>query len=183
MNVVMPERETPDFQDVCNIVVLYDNDATRTRALAACDYLVRQFWQEVELKFHWWRTDFLADAQLARVAADNAVTADFLIISSENDLAFSPRLESWFESWLARRAGVQGALVDLLPPSSQPTRRDSPRERFLMDVGRHGGFDYLTSIPGGAGESTRNDTRPPLAGTIDDILGESRPPTHYGLNE
>lgn len=183
MNAVMPERETPDFQDVCNIVVLYDNDATRTRALAACDYLVRQFWQEVELKFHWWRSDFLLDAQLARVAADNAVTADFLIISSASDLAFSPMLESWFESWLERRTGMQGALVDLPAPAQQASCPDSIRERFLMEVGRRGGFDYLTSIPGRAGESTRSDARPPLSGTMDDILGESRPPTHYGLNE
>lgn len=180
MNAVMPERETPDFQDVCNIVVLYDNDATRTRALAACDYLVQQFWQEVELKFHWWRTDFLSDASLARVAADDAVGADFLIISSENERAFPPQLESWFESWLERRTGVLGALVDL-QSAHPPGSNDSAREQFLREIGRRGNFDYLTAIPSGAGETTSN-VRSPQSGKMN-VLGESRPPTHYGLNE
>jgi len=180
MNVVIPERETSGFPDVCTIVVLYDDDATRARAMAACDYLVRQFWHEIELKFHWWRTDFLQDMSLASLAADNAVQADFLILSLRPDHELSPTLEAWFESWLPRRPEELGALVDLTP-RPRGGFRDSSREQFLLEVSRRGKFDYLTAMPG-------TDARPPedrssLPGIVDDILGESRPPSHFGLNE
>jgi hypothetical protein len=177
MNATRPDRESPEFSDVCTIVVLYEGDVSRARAMSACDYLVRQFWAEVELKFHWWRTDFLRDEQLAAVAAVNAMAADFLIISSESDREFSLELESWFESWLDRRLDREGALVDLLP-ASQNGRGVSAREQFLHEVSRRGKFDYLTSIPGGTGEPRQSVTR-----LIDDRSGESRPPSHYGLNE
>lgn len=183
MNAVMPAQDEPDFQEVCHIVVIYEGDATRARAMVACDYLVRQFWQEVELKFHWWRTDFLRDVQLAAVAADDAVQADFLIISSETSHEFSPALESWFESWLARRMDRQSALVDL-QMVFQGDGGVTPRTHFLQEVSRRGKFDYLTAMPGGEGEPARvNQMRQPVSGIIDDILGESRPPSHYGLNE
>ena len=183
MNAVMPERDAPDFQDVCTIVVLYEGDATRARAMVACDYLVRQFWQEVELKFHWWRTDFLRDLHLAAVAADNAVEADFLIISSESNREFSPALESWFESWLARRSDRQGALVDL-QAAFQGGAGMTAREQFLQEVSRRGKFDYLTSMPQSeSGAAHSGSASQSVPGIIDDILGESRPPSHFGLNE
>lgn len=177
MNATRPDQETPEFSDVCNIVVLYEGDASRSRAMAACDYLVRQFWAEVELKFHWWRTDFLRDEQLAAVAAVNAVAADFLIISSESDREFSLELESWFESWLDRRLDREGALVDLLP-GALSGRGPTAREQFLHEVSRRGKFDFLTAIPGGTQEPTH-----PMSGLIDDRLEDSRPPSHFGLNE
>jgi len=183
MNVVMPERDASDFQEICTIVVIYEGDATRARAMGACDYLVRQFWQEVELKFHWWRTDFLRDAQLAAVAADNAVQADFLIISSEKNREFPPALESWFESWLERRSDRQGALVDL-QAVFEGGQSVTARAQFLQEVGRRGKFDYLTAMPGGeTGVAQTASARQPVNGIIDDILGEPRPPSHYGLNE
>lgn len=182
MNAVMAERDTPDFQDVCTIVVLYEGDATRARAMAACDYLVRQFWQEVELQFHWWRTDFLRDTELAALAADNAVQADFLIISSESPQEFAPALESWFESWLERRTDRQGALVDLAATPSGGGM--TARAQFLQEVSRRGKFDYLTAVPQGEPSASHSaDVSPARHGIIDDILGESRPPSHFGLNE
>lgn len=175
----MPQRGTSDSQDLCTIVVLYDGEHHRSRALAACDYLVNQFWQNVELKFHWWRTDFLLDPQLARLAAENAVAADFLIYCSESTPTSYPALESWFESWLERRGEVNGALLDLQPAGANPER-----ERFLREVCRRGCFDYFTSVPnGGAGRSAASSATRSLAGTIDEILGDTRPPSHYGLNE
>lgn len=182
MNAAKSERETPDFQEVCNIVVLYENDGTRGRAMAACDCLVRQFWQEVELKFHWWRVDFLRDPQLAALASDSAVLADFLVISLERNCEFPPAMEAWFESWLARRPEQFGALVDLAAAASGGVG-DSARERFLLEVCRRGKFDYLAALPSAEGNPPSNPQQFAVTGIVDDILGESRPPSHHGLNE
>lgn len=167
---------SPDSTDICTIVVIYEGDKTRARALDACDYLVNQFWQDVEMKFHWWRLDFLDDATLADAAAVSAIKSDFLIVCLEPGDAVSPAMESWFEKWIGQRGELEGALVNLA--SESPQQIHIPQvERFLKQICQRGNFDYLTSVPIGVAVSRPN------AGTIDDILGESRPPSHYGLNE
>lgn len=185
MNAAIEDANASNSQDTCNIVVLYDGDPTRTRAMAACDFLVGQFWEDVELNFHWWRTDFLRDPALAQVAARDAIEADFLIISSDRSEHPSPSLEQWFESWLDQRGSHQGALVDLTASRSEPALRFAQtREHFFREACRRGRFDYLTTLAE-AGPDFSNPPAAPreMGGIIDDILGGARPPTHYGLNE
>ena len=43
------------------VVSIYDDADTRERALRLCDYLVKLLWEDAELKFSWWRTDFFRD--------------------------------------------------------------------------------------------------------------------------
>jgi hypothetical protein len=183
MNTAIEEQLTPESSDVCTIVVLYDGDTTRARALTACDFLVNQFWQDVELEFHWWRTDFLRDATLATVASTNAVASDFLIVCLDSHQEIAPALESWFEGWLANRNGREGALVDLTDSTS--SQSELPLiNNFLRDVCQRGNFDYLTAIPDD-GKTIRgaNNSSVENFQAIDNILGEIRPPSHFGLNE
>ncbi len=183
MKTAIEEQLTPESNDVCTIVVLYDGDATRTRALTACDFLVNQFWQDVELQFHWWRTDFLRDETLATVASANAVASDFLIVCLDSRREISPALESWFEGWLTERSGREGALVDLTSTLGSPEEL-TLIQRFLQEVCRRGSFDHLTSIPDD-GWNAKSDNQPAKEyfQRIDDILSEPRPPSHFGLNE
>lgn len=182
MNVAAPIESTPLQPEVCVITVLYDGDGARRQAMAACDFLVGQFWRHIELEFHWWRTDFLRDPQMALAAAENAVATDFLIVCTEDPLG--TEAESWFESWLARRAGPAGALVDL-PPKSRRSKGGTSNESFLREVCRRASFDYLSNLPGegeepsevGAGDDTGYVTSP------EDQSERFRPPSHYGLNE
>jgi hypothetical protein len=169
--------------EICTIVVLYDDDATRARAMLMCDFIVDQFWKDVELDFHWWRSDFLIDAALAAQASKAAIASDFLIVCLKQGREVSLGLESWFESWVADRGEVEGALVDM---TSVRTSQEmaSAVERLLREVCRRGNFEYLTSVASGenaiiSGKSI-SDT---ASQKIDLILGEVRPPSHYGLNE
>ena len=179
MNVRTETLPLADSLNACTIVVLYDDDSTRDRAMDACDYLVNQFWKDVELKIHWWRLDFLNDAALAGIAASNAIKSDFLIICLQPHEVISPSLESWFEIWLPHRGEKDGALVNLLGNGEK--ENSSPQiEQFLKYVCRRGNFDYLTSIP--------FETRPGGDGASGQVAGktiwrESRPPSHFGLNE
>jgi hypothetical protein len=183
MNTATKEQLTPESNDICTIVVLYDCDATRARALTACDFLVNQFWQDVELEFHWWRTDFLRDETLATVASANAVASDFLIVCLESHREISPALESWFENWVTERHDREGALVDLTSPLGSREKL-TLIQTFLKEVSQHGNFDYLTAIPGD-GWNAKMDNQPAKEyfQRIDDILSEPRPPSHFGLNE
>lgn len=185
INAASEDMNTSNLNDTCNIVVLYDGDVTRARAMTACDFLVKQFWEHVELNFHWWRTDFLSDPGLATVAAHDAVEADFLIICSDQRDEPTPSLERWFESWVDRRGDRLGALVDLtVSRAGQTFGLTETRQRFFRDVCQRGSFDYLTTLA----EAGPEFSAPPassreMGGIVDDILGDSRPPSHYGLNE
>jgi hypothetical protein len=185
MNAAIEDMNTSNLKDTCNIVVLYDGNDTRARAMAACDFLVKQFWEDVELNFHWWRTDFFRDPALATVAARDAVAADFLIICSDNRNPPSPSLERWFESWLDLRGDRLGALVDLtVSRAGQTFGLTETRQRFFREICQRGRFDYLTTLA----EAGPEFTNPPsvsraLGGITDDFQGDSRPPSHYGLNE
>jgi hypothetical protein len=170
--------------EVCVITVLYDDDQTRQQAMRACDFLVGQFWEQVELEFHWWRTDFLRDTLLAAAAAENAAASDFLILSAGSPARLNLELQAWIQSWLDRRTGTAGALVDL---QARPRKggRASERERFLAEVCGRGRFDYLTT---GAGDVFDAEKFPTGVGDIwlgaaDAEPNRFRPPTHYGLNE
>ena len=185
MNAAIEDMNTSNFKDTCNIVVLYDGNETRARAMSACDFLVKQFWENVELNFHWWRTDFLSDPALATVAARDAVAADFLIVCSENRNQPTPSLERWFESWLDLRGERLGALMDLtVSRAGQTFGLTETRQRFFREVCQRGRFDYLTTLAEAGPEFTNPiSASHELGGIIDDLQGDSRPPTHYGLNE
>jgi hypothetical protein len=82
--------------------VLYEDAETRQRELAACDYLVQNFWATVKFEFPWWRTDFLADASLAAAAADEASQANLIFPCSAATQEPSATLKTWFHSWIGR---------------------------------------------------------------------------------
>jgi hypothetical protein len=162
-------------QETCIVVVIYDTDEMRSRAIAAHQYLLERCRGNVDLQFHWWRTAFLTDPLLADLAAQNALASDCLMICLEDDPAVSPSLESWFESWIERRTGGDGALVDLAPHPSNGNGR-SMRETFLRDLCRRGGLDWVTppSPPQASPERL-----PFLLDEFQDRL----PYPHFGLNE
>jgi hypothetical protein len=169
--------------DVCTIVVLYDDDATRARAMQACDFLVSQFWQDVELDFNWWRSDFLADPVLAGQASKAAMASDFLIVSLAQGREVSPGLESWFELWLGQRTRIEGALIDLTT-TNRSNSSPSRLELFLSEVCRRGNFEYLKRVSSGdIAYQSHNGILPDGDQQIDSSLGKIRPPTRYGLNE
>lgn len=153
------------------VVVIYDDPTTRARALTACDYLVSQHWENVELDFYWWRTDFLDDANMSRVAAHYAIGADFLIICSTGMENRSKTLETWLESWIRERDKSEGALIDLSVLPDTPNRLTS----VLQGIAARGRFDYLAS----------NETATSSRSTEKrlDRKSDSRPPSRFGLNE
>jgi hypothetical protein len=176
MNAAIEDENATSPLDICTVVVIYDDIAARTRAMKAGDYLVKQFWENVELKFHWWRTDFLRDNNLAQVAARNAIAADFLIVCVGDNETASALLEAWFETWITRRTGREGALLDL--------SSDSPQGGFLRELCTRGRFDYLAPAP----VETRSPRTTKAQGMSIPAATEarhrdSRPPSRFGLNE
>lgn len=125
------------------VVSIYDDADTRERAMRLCDYLVKLLWEDAELKFSWWRTDFFRDDGLSKMAAGNVMTADFIILSSRNHLMLSPELEAWFENRIDWREANEGILVDLVP-AGHAGRGQPYREGFLQRISQKLKIDFLT---------------------------------------
>jgi len=188
MDTALDEKTPTTPQEFCTVVVVYDDNATRARAMTACDYLVSQVWEDVELAFHWWRTDFLQDPYMAEAAAQHAVAADFLIICSREAGQISNTVENWLQSWIGRRENPEGAMIDLASMQS-PSHAIRHRQNLLQEFAKRGNFDYLTTVPQephGPEKILPNSTEDPsttLNAAIQDVRGRSRPPSHYGLND
>lgn len=146
MNAIKPTPGTGENKEMWFVVVLYDDSATRQRAMEVCDHLARRFWSEVELKFHWWRTDFLEDAGMAATAADNSRNADFIVVCIRPDGDLSPVVRHWFEEWVPQRAGREGALIDLTTTGAPPLAAQR-KKAFLREAAHRAGMDYLTHFP------------------------------------
>lgn len=176
MNAAIEDKNATSPLDICTVVVIYDDLVARTRAMKAGDYLVKQFWENVEMKFHWWRTDFLRDLNLAQVAARNAIAADFLVVCVSDNETAPALLEAWFETWVTRRTGREGALLDL--------STDSAQGGFLRELCVRGRFDYLAPAPAGThSPRTTNAREMSLPAATEAQPRHFRPPSHFGLNE
>jgi hypothetical protein len=140
----MPELSP--HKEFCSVLVLYEDLATRQRGLAACDYLIKNFWAEVEFEFHWWRTDFLADALLAAVAAEKASEANLIFLCSAGTKQPSATLIAWFDSWIENRLAGEGMLVNLITSETSAHHRQVG-ELFLREISRRADLDYLGTFP------------------------------------
>jgi len=183
MNAAIEKEHSPSPLDRSTVVVIYDDPITRARALTACDFLVSQLWENVELDFYWWRTDFLSDSNMSRAAAHYAVGADFLIVCSTGIDDRSTTLETWFDSWIRERNKHEGALIDLcLVPEA--SNRITNLQSVLQAAATRGKFDYLTANESPSPGNHSPDTR--LSGapvSVDPLRDRSRPPSRFGLNE
>ena len=172
-----------------SVVVLYDDTATRERALEACDRLVRTFWAEVEFDFHWWRTDFLKDPFLAQTAMHEAREADVIIFSSAGDDDLPAAVSQWFARWTEQRGKREGLLFDLTGTLRPVTPRLERIQNRLRELARRAGLDYAAGVParlpGRLPDSWQSaETRAgQVTAVLDDMLHKLPPPTHFGLNE
>src|SRR5437773_12493802 len=92
-----------DKGDLFSAVVLYEDLATRDRAMQICDRLVQKFWADVEFDFSWWRFDFLHDSALAGDAVRLAARLELILLPAYSGPALPPPARPWVQSSLAIR--------------------------------------------------------------------------------
>src|SRR6266508_2956881 len=87
-------------EDLFSAVVLYEDIATRDRAMEICDRLVHKFWADVEFEFNWWRFDFLHDSALAGDAVRLAARSELILLAAHAGRELPIAVKSWIEAWL-----------------------------------------------------------------------------------
>src|SRR5207253_10842362 len=95
MNTTSKDDLVPE---VFSVVVLYEDRATRDRVLEVSRHMATQVGDEIQLKFSWWRFDFLQDPELAQQAANAASVADMLLVSAHPGRGLPMEFTQWIES-------------------------------------------------------------------------------------
>jgi hypothetical protein len=172
-----------------SVIVLYEDKATRDRAMSLCDRLVKNFWSEVEFDFEWWRMDFLNDPQMGHTAAADAIDADIFIFSSSPKTDVSPIFLQWVQSWSDKRVDREGMFLDLTHAPAQSNPLVQRKQMKLREVAAKANLAYFDRVPPRLSEEFVNswqnvETRATqVTAVLDDILNRVPPPTHFGLNE
>jgi hypothetical protein len=175
-------RAVREARKTWSVVVVYEDDPARGRAVVFCDQLVGKFWARFEFDVSWWSFARLADAASATEAADRAIAADLIAFATNREGDFPPPVKTWVETWLTRRGDREGLLIDLLDPVVAAGGGEGWKQQYLRDAAHHGALDYLTQIPQDISLtipdsldsfSQRADT---VTSLLDDILHQQTPP-------
>jgi hypothetical protein len=147
MNSAQQQHATAASHGILSAVVVYEDLATRDRAAAICDDLVRQFWPDIRFQFDWWRVSFFEDDGFADLAVQSALVADIVIFCGTPDHELHPATKRWFEKWSRQRDGRDGALVDLTETSDTSNGGGELKKLYLRDVASRALMDYITKPP------------------------------------
>jgi hypothetical protein len=186
----MPCAAPPfDRAEELRTVVLYQDRACRDRALRLCDRIMQELGEGPEFQLACWKFEFLADAELARRAAADAIEADVIIFAAHPADCLSATVADWTATWINRRLGREGMLVALLDlPEDQPSGL-TPMHLRLQDLARRAGMDFLPytapvprNRPQAAFENILRRSQAHSA-MLDGILDRAAPVRQWGLNE
>ena len=170
------------------IVTVYEDTATRDRAIRICDHLETELGSEVGFNFSWWKFDYLGDPFLSAEAMAAATQSEMMVVSAHGGEKLPSAVEVWFEAWAAKRGGKPGALV-ALGMAEDPMTGLTPRHYYLKNVAERVGMDYLhqavVALPGAEYESIENVVRRAEQRTpfMEGILNRQHPMRHWGINE
>ena len=166
------------------VVVVYEDDAARERAVAFCDQLVGRYWERLEFKVSWWSFALLENASPAKDASEKAVCADLIAFAATAEGDFPQPVKSWVETWLTQRGDREGMLVGLLEPVVGAGRQEGEKHHYLRLAAHRGAMDYLNHIPQDISlaipESLDSYTQraAQVTSLLDDILHQQVPPPH-----
>ena len=174
-----------------DLVVAYEDRATRNRALHLYDHLAQQLLDDYDFKCAWWKFDHLSDPSLRDHSIDDAAQANMVIVSLHARPEIAEDHKRWVESWLALRDQRKCALVAMIGDGEQAAIDSSSLTSWLRNAARLGHMDFFNhsfgvstaQSPSGIGlkgMSPGNST--PLNLTAG-LPGQPIPDTRWGINE
>lgn len=147
MSKSLPETKLPDSQWVpktpFDLVVAYEDRATRNRALHLCDHLAEQLLDDYDFKCAWWKFDHLTDPSLREHSIDDAAEANMVILSLHARPDISEEHKSWIESWIDLRDQRKCALVAMIGDGAQASVDSSNLIVWLRNAARLGHMDFF----------------------------------------
>ena len=172
-----------------SVAVVCEDAAIHAHALEVCDQFVKEYWTELEFEFSWWLFAGLGDPEKALAAARAAADADMIVLATHPEGDLPETVKAWFEAWLAKRGEREGTLIGLIRETAGTESSASPKHIYLREIAHRAKMDFLSEMPRMVPGTIPNDTDAvtrragQVTSVLDGILRQSRPPSHYGLNE
>ena len=152
-----PGSDGAGAQDVnhpLRVVIAYDEVTAGKRAMRVMSDLGRELGEAVEFQPLPWSFDLLADTDWAEVAADDAINAHILIITTSSADPLPPAVGRWAEAAISRKQGTAAAVVALFGPEERPDGHGSSRLEAIRTAARQAGLDFFAPAPQGELEET-----------------------------
>jgi hypothetical protein len=133
-----------DSRTPFNLLVAYEDQSTRDRALHLSQRLAQQLGEDYDFHCSWWKFEHLANATLHEQAAKAAVEANMIVLSLHARPIMSALQSRWIDAWTPRRKSVKGALVALVARAENTT--EQPVEAttdFLRKIARASHLDFF----------------------------------------
>ncbi len=127
----------------CRIIVTYDDDSTRERAMTLTGHLEKRFDNDLVFSCTWWKFRYLMDDDIAMVARHYAASADIVIFASDSPGLFPLPIMQWIDSWTGHRSKDGGVMVPLIGSPHIPEALYSTKRFYLRRVADRAGLDYL----------------------------------------
>jgi hypothetical protein len=126
-----------------HIIIVYEDYLTGNRALRTCERLIQQFRPDTHCDTTSWKFELLRSAKLRKMATEEAVAADMIIVSAHGDSDLPLEIKSWMDSWLHIKRGSDSALVALLHCSNPAAPQQGPADAYLKEAARKAKLDYF----------------------------------------
>jgi hypothetical protein len=130
-----------------SVVVVYEDTDLRQQAVNFCNSLVDRFWQRQSFELNWWSFSQLGESHTAKLAADEAASADLIVFAARPEAELPFEVMAWVESWISRRADREGELIGLLDHGAETSSEGAGRFVYLRNAAHRAGMDYLTHVP------------------------------------
>jgi hypothetical protein len=134
-------RSKPSLQ----ILIIYEDYLTGNCALRTCDRLLQRFRRNTDCHTTSWKFELLRLPKLKKMAADEAVAADMIVVSAHAHSELPIEVKDWMDLWLPSKQTSGSALVALLHCSELQLQAtcELPTETYLRKCASCAKLDYF----------------------------------------
>jgi hypothetical protein len=166
------------------VVIAYSDVETARRGKEVHDRLLQDLGDECSFKLHLWKFDVLNDPALRALATKDAIDANILIISTNNNRELPKAVRSWVSSSLKQKEDFPAALIALLEGEEKSDA--SPVGKFLREQAEEHHLDFFSSNPHHSGARSIQPEQPPSVSRgnlLPAFRFDEHPYPHWGIND
>lgn len=177
-----------DARTPFHLVVAYEDQPTRDRALHLSHHLSQQLAEDYDFHCSWWKFNHLENAVLREQSVNAAAEANMVVMALHARPDLTALQTDWLGTWLPRRAaGNKAALVAMVGADSPAMVREADltalRLRHLAKAAHLDFFSHTFDLPKTALEPAGDIPTWAQPAGADAKAALRMPPPRWGINE
>lgn len=123
------------------LLAAFEDSSGGTRVRDFCQMLIRDLGSQCSVIEHVWLFSTLRMRELRQIAAEEAASADLIIVSAERSDDLPKEVKDWIELLLHHNLRRPTVLVALMDPDYEGA--STAVQSYLQDAARRGGMEFL----------------------------------------